>query len=159
VAQQLGGSTSQAMSSRTHHEYVIEEGASRIDWPRVHSWLTSSYWSPGITRDRVEQAARNSALVLGAFIGREQVGHLRVISDKTRFAYLCDVWVETAHRRRGLARAMVRYATEHPDFSTVTWLLATLDAHAVYGTLGFRPLKEPQRWMEWKPSPSPHAMP
>ena len=147
------------MSSRTHHEYVIEEGGSRIDWPRVHSWLTTSYWSPGITRDRVERAARHSAVVLGAFIGREQVGYLRVISDKTRFAYLCDVWVETAHRRRGLARAMVRYALEHPDFSTVAWLLATLDAHGVYINLGFSPLKEPQRWMEWKPNPGPQATP
>jgi len=147
------------MSSRTHHEYVIEEGSSRIDWARVHSWLTTSYWSPGIPRDRVERAARHSALVLGAFIGREQVGYLRVISDKTRFAYLCDVWVETAHRRRGLARAMVRYAMEHPEFSTVKWLLATLDAQAVYSTLGFSPLKEPQRWMECKPNPGPQAMP
>ena len=147
------------MSSRTHHEYVIEEGSSRIDWARVHSWLTTSYWSPGITRDRVERAARHSALVLGAFIGREQVGYLRVISDKTRFAYLCDVWVETAHRRRGLARAMVRYAMEHPEFSTVKWLLATADAHAVYSTMGFSPLQEPQRWMECKPNASPQAMP
>jgi ribosomal protein S18 acetylase RimI-like enzyme len=89
----------------------------------------------------------------------EQVGYLRVISDKTRFAYLCDVWVETAHRRRGLARAMVRYAMEHPEFSTVKWLLATLDAHAVYSTMGFSPLQEPQRWMEWKPNPAPQAMP
>ena len=142
------------MSSRTRHEYVIEEGGSRIDWPRVHSWLTTSYWSPGITRDRVERAARNSALVLGAFIGREQVGYLRVVSDKTRFAYLCDVWVETAHRQRGLAGAMVRCAFEQSEFSTVKWLLATADAHAVYSTLGFSPLKEPQRWMECKPNAS-----
>jgi len=54
------------MSLRTHLEYVIEEGLSRIDWPRVHGWLTSSYWSPGITFEQVERAARHSALVLAA---------------------------------------------------------------------------------------------
>jgi ribosomal protein S18 acetylase RimI-like enzyme len=89
-------------------------------------------------------------LVLAAFSGQEQVGYLRVVSDKTRFAYICDVWVDAAHRRQGLARAMVRFAMEHPDFSTVGWLLATADAHNVYAPLGFAPLKDPQRWMGYK---------
>ncbi len=147
----LGG-IARNMSPRNHLEYVIEEGTRRVNWSRVHGWLSSSYWSPGITREHVERAARHSALVLGAFREEEQVGYLRVISDKTRFAYLCDVWVETDHRRRGLARAMVRCAMEHPDFSTVGWVLATADAHAVYAPLGFAPLKEPQHWMGYKPS-------
>jgi ribosomal protein S18 acetylase RimI-like enzyme len=114
--------------------------------------LASSYWSPGITREHVERAASHSALVLTAFREQEQVGYLRVISDKTRFAYICDVWVEAGHRRRGLASAMVRCALEHPDFSTVTWLLATVDAHSVYAPLGFRALKEPHRFMGFKPT-------
>ena len=140
------------MNARTHESYVLEEGLTRIDWSRVHAWLTTSYWSPRITREQVERAARHSALVLAAFSEREQVGYLRVISDKTRFAYICDVWVDAAHRRYGLARAMVRYALEHPDFSTVGWLLATADAHAVYEPLGFAPLKDSQRWMGYKPN-------
>src|SRR6266576_5633677 len=110
------------MSTQINESYIVEEGLGRIDWSRVHAWLTASYWSPGITREQVERAARHSALVLGAFREEEQVGYLRVISDKTRFAYLCDVWVETDHRRRGLARAMVRCAMEHPDLSTVGWV-------------------------------------
>ena len=138
------------MSTQINENYIVEEGLGRIDWSRVHAWLTASYWSPGITREQVERAARHSALVLAAFRAEEQVGYLRVISDKTRFAYICDVWVDVAHRRRGLTRAMVRYAMEHSDFSTVGWLLATADAHSVYATLGFAPLKEPQRWMAYK---------
>ena len=139
------------MPSRVHQDYVIDDDMARIDWRRVHAWLTSSYWSPGITRARVERGARHSALVLGAFLGGEQVAYLRVISDKTRFAYLCDIWVEAGHRGRGLARAMVRYAMEHPEFSSVAWLLATADAHGVYRPLGFAPLEQPQRWMTCKP--------
>jgi len=139
------------MLSHVHQAYVIDDDVARIDWTRVHAWLTSSYWSPGITRARVERAARHSALVLGAYLGAEQVAYLRVISDKTRFAYFCDIWVEASHRRRGLARAMVRYAMEHPEFSSVTWLLATADAHGVYGPLGFAPLEQPQRWMACRP--------
>src|SRR5687768_11782413 len=108
------------MTPKTHHEYVIQVDEGRIDWSRVHSWLSASYWSPGITKDQVQRAAKHSALVLGAFLGEKQVGYLRVISDKTRLAYICDVWVESAHRRRGLARAMVDFAMRHPDFATVT---------------------------------------
>ena len=143
------------MCRQTHHDYVIEAGEKRIDWLRVCSWLSSSYWSPGITLQQVRRAASNSALVLAAFTPQEQVGYLRVISDKTRFAYICDVWVDAAHRRRGLARALVRSAIDHPEFSTVVWLLATADAHAVYAPLGFSPLKEPGRWMGYNPHTAP----
>jgi ribosomal protein S18 acetylase RimI-like enzyme len=135
-------------------EYELDEEITRIDWGRVHSWLASSYWSPGITRDRVERAARHSALVLGAYSSAGQAGYLRVVSDRTRFAYLCDVWVDVAHRGEGLGRRMVRYALEHPEFARVKWVLATADAHGVYAKLGFAPLKEPQRWMERPPSGS-----
>lgn len=128
--------------------YEIDEDITRIDWARVHSWLASSYWSPGITRDWVERGALHSALVLGAYSSREQVGFLRVVSDLTRWAYLCDVWVDSAHRGKGLGRRMVRYALEHPELARVKWVLATADAHGVYADLGFKPLKDPQRWME-----------
>jgi GNAT superfamily N-acetyltransferase len=55
--------------------------------------------------------------------------------------------VEKDHRGKGLARRMVQVALEHPDFATVNWLLATLDAHGVYAKLGFTPLQNSERWM------------
>ena len=128
-------------------EYEIDSDLATIDWKRVHGWLASSYWTPGISFERVKKAGENSALVLGAYKDGEQVAYLRVISDKTRFAYLCDVWVDVSHRSKGLARQMVQVALNHPDFTTVNWLLATLDAHSVYSKLGFTPLREPERWM------------
>jgi GNAT superfamily N-acetyltransferase len=135
-------------------EYELDENISRIDWNRVHAWLASSYWSPGITREWMERAARNSALVLGAYSAGGQAGYLRVVSDKARFAYLCDVWVDAPHRGKGLGRHMVRYALEHTEFARVKWVLATADAHGVYANLGFAPLKDPLRWMERPPSRS-----
>lgn len=124
-----------------------------VDFVRVHGWLSSSYWTPGIERERVERAAWNSALVLSAFApDGVQAGFLRVVSDRTRFAYLCDVWVDESHRGHGLARTMVRHAMEHPDFVTVsTWTLGTKDAQQVYAPLGFRDIREegvyPNTWM------------
>jgi ribosomal protein S18 acetylase RimI-like enzyme len=126
--------------------WVIREGVEAVDFARVHAWLASSYWSPGISRERVETGARHSALVLGAFDDGSgvQTGFARVVSDKTRFAYLCDVWVDEAWRGRGIARALVRHAMEHPEFATVsTWTLGTKDAQSVYAPLGFRDIREP----------------
>jgi GNAT superfamily N-acetyltransferase len=133
--------------NRVHGEYELSTDASRIDWVRVHGWLSSSYWTPGISLKRVQTAGLNSALLVGAYNKLGQVGFARVISDKARFAYLCDVWVEESHRGKGLGRAMVKMALEHPELSQVSWLLATKDAHGVYARLGFQPLKEPARWM------------
>lgn len=127
--------------------YELSSDLARIDWPRVHGWLASSYWTPGISLERVRRGAENSALVLGVYGPEGQAGFGRVVSDKTRFAYLCDVWVDQAHRGKGIARWMVRHALDHPDFATVNWLLATLDAHGVYAQLGFTPLANPERWM------------
>jgi ribosomal protein S18 acetylase RimI-like enzyme len=120
--------------------YTLREGVEHVDFARVHAWLASSYWTPGIAREKIERASQHSALVLSAFASDgTQAGFLRVVSDKTRFAYLCDVWIDEAHRGKGLARAMVRHAMEHPELATVsTWTLGTKDAQTVYTPLGFR---------------------
>ena len=133
--------------------HVIREGIECVHFDRVHAWLSSSYWTPGIARERIEHASRHSALVLSVFApDGAQIGFLRVVSDKARFAYLCDVWIDEAHRGKGLARIMVRHVMAHPDFATVTtWTLATKDAQSVYAPLGFRDVREegafPNTWM------------
>jgi ribosomal protein S18 acetylase RimI-like enzyme len=135
------------------HGCRIIKGHEAMDYERVHAWLSSSYWTPGIARERIVHAARNSALVLGvADAEGNQVAFLRVVSDKTRFAYVCDVWVADSHRGLGLARAMVDHAMRHPEFTTIsTWTLGTKDAQGVYEPFGFRDVKEegayPYTWM------------
>lgn len=137
---------------QTHLDYVIDDDLARLDLERIHSWLTASYWSPGIPRDLVERAARGSAMVVGAYRGKEQAGYLRVISDRATFAWIADVFVDEAHRRKQLAKAMLRFCFDHPSFQGLRrWVLATKDAHDVYASVGFTPLPEPQRWMIYKP--------
>ncbi len=133
----------------THLDYQISDDRGRVDFGVVHSWLTETYWSPGISREKVEQAARHSALVISAWHGKDQVGYCRAVSDRTRFAWLADVFVDPAHRGRGLGRAIVKFTLDHPDLADVSnWLLGTQDAHGVYATLGFTPPAEPQRLMQ-----------
>lgn len=149
--------------TQTHHAYTIEDGLARIDFARVHGWLASTYWSPGVGRAKVERAAQHSALVIGAYAAPsadgdkgEQVSYLRVVSDQTTFAWVCDVYVDKPHRGQGLARAMAGFALSRPDLQGLRrWLLATADAHAVYANVGFEPLKNPERWMALLPGEPP----
>jgi GNAT superfamily N-acetyltransferase len=131
-----------------HNGYEIDDDRSRMDFAVVHGWLTTSYWSPGISREMVERGAENSTMLVGAYWEGVQVGYMRVVSDTIRFAYICDVFVDDAHRGRGVAKAMVNFALMHPLFKGMPrWLLSTRDAHDVYANVGFSPLSEPERWM------------
>ena len=139
---------------QNHNNYEIDEARERLDFAQVHAWLRETYWSPGIARERVERAAQFSSLVVGAYHGPDgaQAGYLRVISDRATFAYICDVYVDAAHRGRGLARAMARYALTHPEHQNLRrWLLVTRDAQNVYAEVGFAPLPLPERWMAYLP--------
>jgi GNAT superfamily N-acetyltransferase len=129
--------------------YVISDDLQRIDFKKVTAWMAAGYWSPGIEQWEVEKGAKYSSLVIGVYdADGSQVAYARLASDKTRFAYIMDVFVEPTHRNKGIAQAMIRFAMEHPDHKPVyLWLLATHDAHKVYAKVGFKPLEYPDRWM------------
>jgi GNAT superfamily N-acetyltransferase len=72
-----------------------------------------------------------------------------VVTDRATFAYLADVYVLEEHRGRGLARAMVAHLQAHPELQGLRrWMLFTVDAHALYERLGWKPLAHPERGME-----------
>lgn len=127
----------------------LSDDPTRLQFDRVHAWLRSSYWSPGVARETVERAAAGSHC-LGAYDGGgAQVGYARMISDRATFGWVADVWVEEAGRGRGLGRRMVAWFLDHPDYATVRrFALVTADAHGVYGELGFHAPLRPERYME-----------
>lgn len=126
----------------------LSDDRARLQFDRIHAWLTSSYWSPGIDRATVERAAAGSH-PLGAYRAGEQVGFARMITDHATFAWLADVWVEESGRGEGLGRHMVRWFLDHPDFAGIRrFALVTGDAHGVYAALGFHAPLRPERWME-----------
>ena len=144
---------------KTHlAEYEIDDDKTRIDFAQVHAWLTTAYWSTGVSRQRVEQAAQHSSLVVGAYCSGQQAGFLRVVSDRTTFAWVADVFVDPSHRKKGLAKAMVRFALQHPEFQGIRqWVLMTLDAHPVYRQLGFDFHPNRHNLMQLRPPPVPGA--
>ena len=126
----------------------LSDDKTRLDVTRIHGWLASSYWSPGIARELVERAISGSHC-LGAYDGTEQVGFARMITDHATFAWLADVWIEESARGNGIGRRMVAWFLDHPDFAGLRRIgLVTKDAHGVYAALGFHPLARADRYME-----------
>ena len=128
--------------------YEISTDPARLDIDAIHAFLTQSYWSPGIPRATVARAIAHS-LCFGAFWEGQQVGFARVVTDRTTFAYLCDVYVLEAHRGRGLAKQLMDRVVQHPDLQGLRrMMLATRDAHGLYARYGFKPLAAPGVMME-----------
>jgi GNAT superfamily N-acetyltransferase len=127
---------------------ILSDDATKLQIDRIHDWLASSYWSPGIERGLVERAIAGSHC-LGAYQEDVQVGFARMITDHATFAWLADVWVEGSVRGQGLGRRMVGWFLEHPSFAGLRRVgLVTADAHGVYADLGFHPLVRADRYME-----------
>jgi GNAT superfamily N-acetyltransferase len=128
--------------------YEISTDPARLDIDAIHAFLTQSYWSPGIPRATVARAIANS-LCFGVFWQGQQVGFARMVTDKTTFAYLCDVYVLEAHRGQGLAKQLMDHVMNHPDLQGLRrMMLATRDAHGLYAQYGFTALTAPDRMME-----------
>ena len=128
----------------------IIDDTQKMDFTRITEMLKDAWWSKDIGIEEVKQGADNSALVVGAFTPEGiQIGYSRVISDKTRFAYIMDVYVDEHFRKQGVGQAMINFILHHPKLRDVyQWLLITKDAHGVYSKAGFKPLESPDKWME-----------
>ncbi len=127
---------------------ALDDDRARLDVARIHGWLASSYWSPGIARDVVERAIAGSHC-LGAYRDGAQIGFARAITDHATFAWIADVWIDEAARGQGLGQRMVGWFVDHPAFSGIRrFALVTADAHGVYAKQGFAPLMRPGRYME-----------
>ena len=134
-------------------EYTISTDRSRLDIDVIHEFLTNCYWSPGIPREIVQRGIAN-AECFGIFHReRQQVGFARAVTDYTTFAWLADVFVVEAHRRKGLSKWLMECILSHPQLQGFRrWVLATRDAHALYARFEFKPLNDATRWMEkWTP--------
>ncbi|MFM2044224.1 MAG: hypothetical protein RLY86_2800 [Pseudomonadota bacterium] len=136
--------------------YLLSSDPARLDMAVVHGYLTRSYWSPGIDRERVERAARHS-LAYGLYHpDGGQVGYARVVTDHATIAYLADVFVLEDVRGDGLGTWMVQAVVQDPGLADLRrWLLFTRDAHGLYARFGFGPLAEPERAMV-RLNASPH---
>jgi GNAT superfamily N-acetyltransferase len=126
----------------TNGAYEIDDEQSRLDMDRVVAWLAESYWAHSQSEAAVRRSWDAAGVSLGLYHGGQMIGCARAVTDFTRFAYLSDVYVEPEHRGQGLGRWLVQTMLDHPDVPQVRWVLHTVDAHDLYGQLGFLPADE-----------------
>ena len=129
--------------------YWASDERELIDVARVHAWLSQeAYWARGRRYDVVAASIEHS-LVIGLYAADgSQAGFARYVTDYATFGWLCDVFVDSAHRAAGLGSFLVATATEHPAVRDLHQILATKPGRTLYARRDFKPLASPDRWME-----------
>jgi GNAT superfamily N-acetyltransferase len=129
--------------------YVLDPAHARLDVAKVTGWLAETYWAKGRSQDVVQKSVDNSVCYGLYDTAAEQVGFFRLVTDRCTFAWLCDVFIEPAHRGHGLSLWALELVRDDILATGVyRIILATTDAHPIYEKLGFTPHAEPEKWME-----------
>lgn len=134
---------------RFKDEYVISTDPARLDVSLIHTFLSqSSYWAQNRSLDRVILSIENS-LNFGLYHDERQIGFARIVTDYATFAWLADVFIIEDYRGHGLGKWLIETVVGHPALQVLRrWVLATRDAHGLYGQFGFVELRQPHSWME-----------
>ncbi|MGH8792028.1 MAG: GNAT family N-acetyltransferase [Stackebrandtia sp.] len=120
-------------------DYVVSTDPSRLDLDWIHDRLsTDAYWAAGRSRERMERAAADSHCY-GVYAPEGgQVGFARLVTDRTTFAWLSDVYVDRSVRGMGLSKAlMARIMDDVKEWKLRRVVLATDDAAELYRKFGF----------------------
>lgn len=135
---------------RSRNDYLLTADAARISVETIHRWLsTEAYWAQGRSHEAVATSIENSFLYAIVNNAAQTVACVRIITDHVTFAWVSDVFVDAAHRGRGLGSWMVGEVVDYwTGLGVRRVLLATRDAHEVYAKVGFTPLAHPERMME-----------
>ncbi|KRC58750.1 hypothetical protein ASE14_19750 [Agromyces sp. Root81] len=131
-------------------DFEFSDDPARLDLDRVHTWLADeSYWAMGRSRAALEAAvagSRNYGIYDRA--SGAQLAYARVITDGVTFAWLCDVFVDSEARGRGIGVALVEQIMGSLEPLGLRRIgLTTADAHSLYERFGFRSLDQPEQWM------------
>ena len=133
--------------------FEISSDPARLDFKVIYGFIANSYWAANIPEQVLKKALDNS-LCFGVYRDSgEQVGFARLITDRATFAYLADVFILPGVRGQGLSKWLMATIVAHPDVQGVRrMVLATHDAHGLYAQYGFKPIANPELFMQlWQP--------
>ena len=102
------------------------------------------WWEPGDDPAAVPAMLAGSFRVAAAFDGERLVGMARALSDGAGDAYIQDVVVDPACRKRGIGGTLVKMLVAELRKAGVSWigLVGAPGTEAFYRALGFTPLAE-----------------
>ena len=129
--------------------YWLSDDPALLDVARIHEWMSQdSYWAQGRSYPVMARAIDNS-LSVGLYApDGAQAGYARLVTDRATFAWLCDVFVDPAHRGHGLGSFLVAHTVGHPDVASIRQVLMAEPGRTIYRRFGFVDLARTERWME-----------
>lgn len=129
--------------------FIISTDKNMLDIDYIHQFLSKeSYWAANIPIEVVSTSIKHS-LCFGVYHKEKQIGFARIITDEATFAYLADVFIDSAYRGKGVSKWMMQIIMELPFMQLLRrFMLGTRDAHKLYEQFGFTPLTFPERFMQ-----------
>lgn len=118
-------------------EYTIDTDKSLISSDRVKEFLSKSYWAPDRPVEQIKKSIKGS-FCYGVYHENELVGFARVVSDYATAFYICDVYIDENHRKRGIGKKLIKCIVETEEFKHLKGILLTKDAHGLYEKFGFQ---------------------
>ena len=131
--------------------YFISTNKSLLNEHKIWSLLKECFWSKSIPIEYVTRFIDHS-LCFGIYqnTDKELVGFGRVITDYTTYAYICDIIIDSRHRKKGLGSTLVKSIINYPELQGLkTWSLrTTTEAKKIYEKCGFKVANHPDTQFE-----------
>jgi len=135
----------------TKGQFEVDTDLERLDLDFVHKQLKQTYWGKDRSKKIVQAGFRESKVVFGLYDRKADgkiIGFTRAVSDTTTFAWLADVFIDSAYRGKGLGKFLMRCVLKHPDCGKVRqFFLGTRDAHGLYEQFGWQRPPMPELYM------------
>jgi GNAT superfamily N-acetyltransferase len=130
-----------------YKDYLISNNRNLLSLDRIVDLLSRSYWAGKRSREKILESIKNSEC-FGVYLNEDQVGFARIVTDYAVMYWLCDVFIDEAHRGQGLGKKLIETIVRDETFNNLTGILGTTDAHSLYEKFGF--VKDTERFMRRK---------
>ena len=117
-------------------EYIFSDNKDLISIDKVCELLGNSYWANDRKRETTIKAIENS-ICIGIYLKEKMVGFARIVTDYATMYWLCDVIIDTQHRKNGLGKKLIEIITKMKELEGMFGILATRDAQKLYEKYGF----------------------
>ena len=117
-------------------DYMLSGDKTLLQPKQILGMLKETAWAKHYTLEIVDGIIRNS-LCMGVYIGGDQVGFARCVTDNTTVFYLEDVVIHPAYRGHGLGKALVGAILAQEPICQLKGILVTEDAFSLYERFGF----------------------
>lgn len=132
------------LTETRYRGYLISNNKALLSLEKLREFLADTYWAGDRPAEIIQKSIINSEC-FGIYCENQQVGFARIVTDYSTMFWLCDVYVDREHRKKGLGKKLVEVIVTSDELEYLTGILGTRDAHALYEKYGFE--KDGERFM------------